>query len=192
MAGWHDRSVAVQLLAEVDEPLLLVTPELSNSSQLARGHGFVSALSHMSMHSDTALGAVPLPPCHGEHRVNLVAPRPTNSDPTDRGNAERLALETSLCARAYMAAREVCAGHLLADEALEEATSLCRQHRAMKAHGLEHEGGVGTKCWMLSLIHISEPTRLLSISYAVFCLKKKKKQEEEVRTGIIKNKKKER
>ena len=27
----------------------------------------------------------------------------------------------------------------------------------------------------LSLIHISEPTRLLSISYAVFCLKKKLK-----------------
>ena len=27
----------------------------------------------------------------------------------------------------------------------------------------------------LSLIHISEPTRLLSISYAVFCLKKTKK-----------------
>eukprot|EP00658_Telonema_sp_P-2_P075071 TRINITY_DN64463_c0_g1_i1.p1 TRINITY_DN64463_c0_g1~~TRINITY_DN64463_c0_g1_i1.p1 ORF type:complete len:243 (-),score=48.57 TRINITY_DN64463_c0_g1_i1:14-742(-) len=29
----------------------------------------------------------------------------------------------------------------------------------------------------LSLIHISEPTRLLSISYAVFCLKKKKEKE---------------
>eukprot|EP00831_Metopus_contortus_P076314 TRINITY_DN7039_c0_g1_i1.p1 TRINITY_DN7039_c0_g1~~TRINITY_DN7039_c0_g1_i1.p1 ORF type:complete len:196 (+),score=34.63 TRINITY_DN7039_c0_g1_i1:37-624(+) len=29
---------------------------------------------------------------------------------------------------------------------------------------------------MLSLIHISEPTRPLYISYAVFCLKKKKKQ----------------
>ena len=28
----------------------------------------------------------------------------------------------------------------------------------------------------LSLIHISEPTRLLSISYAVFCLKKKQQQ----------------
>ena len=28
----------------------------------------------------------------------------------------------------------------------------------------------------LSLIHISEPTRLLSISYAVFCLKKKTKE----------------
>src|SRR5678815_4515826 len=27
--------------------------------------------------------------------------------------------------------------------------------------------------YCLSLIHISEPTRLLSISYAVFCLKKK-------------------
>eukprot|EP00658_Telonema_sp_P-2_P018387 TRINITY_DN17216_c0_g1_i4.p1 TRINITY_DN17216_c0_g1~~TRINITY_DN17216_c0_g1_i4.p1 ORF type:complete len:104 (-),score=17.30 TRINITY_DN17216_c0_g1_i4:32-343(-) len=34
-----------------------------------------------------------------------------------------------------------------------------------------HESGVIA----LSLIHISEPTRLLSISYAVFCLKKKKK-----------------
>eukprot|EP00658_Telonema_sp_P-2_P063105 TRINITY_DN51804_c0_g1_i1.p1 TRINITY_DN51804_c0_g1~~TRINITY_DN51804_c0_g1_i1.p1 ORF type:complete len:258 (-),score=55.37 TRINITY_DN51804_c0_g1_i1:67-840(-) len=31
------------------------------------------------------------------------------------------------------------------------------------------------KHYMLSLIHISEPTRLLSISYAVFCLKKKTK-----------------
>src|SRR5678816_3845691 len=30
------------------------------------------------------------------------------------------------------------------------------------------------KILCLSLIHISEPTRLLSISYAVFCLKKKK------------------
>src|SRR5450756_1111125 len=29
--------------------------------------------------------------------------------------------------------------------------------------------------WSLSLIHISEPTRLGMISYAVFCLKKKKK-----------------
>src|SRR5678815_5680586 len=42
--------------------------------------------------------------------------------------------------------------------------------------------GVDIACRMkmtvldLSLIHISEPTRLLSISYAVFCLKKKKKK----------------
>eukprot|EP00658_Telonema_sp_P-2_P056410 TRINITY_DN44864_c0_g1_i1.p1 TRINITY_DN44864_c0_g1~~TRINITY_DN44864_c0_g1_i1.p1 ORF type:complete len:139 (-),score=29.77 TRINITY_DN44864_c0_g1_i1:16-432(-) len=37
-------------------------------------------------------------------------------------------------------------------------------------------GICGNVTWKqyLSLIHISEPTRLLSISYAVFCLKKKK------------------
>src|SRR5450756_2403529 len=35
----------------------------------------------------------------------------------------------------------------------------------------------------LSLIHISEPTRLGMISYAVFCLKKKKKQ----KTHKVKN-----
>ena len=32
------------------------------------------------------------------------------------------------------------------------------------------------KVLYLSLIHISEPTRLRRISYAVFCLKKKKKK----------------
>src|SRR5678816_3307591 len=44
--------------------------------------------------------------------------------------------------------------------------------------GLERDGeclAVGCVVrTLLSLIHISEPTRLLSISYAVFCLKKKK------------------
>eukprot|EP00658_Telonema_sp_P-2_P035728 TRINITY_DN25941_c0_g1_i1.p3 TRINITY_DN25941_c0_g1~~TRINITY_DN25941_c0_g1_i1.p3 ORF type:complete len:114 (+),score=42.65 TRINITY_DN25941_c0_g1_i1:290-631(+) len=34
--------------------------------------------------------------------------------------------------------------------------------------------GSAVGAYGLSLIHISEPTRLLSISYAVFCLKKKK------------------
>ena len=34
----------------------------------------------------------------------------------------------------------------------------------------------GASLYMLSLIHISEPTRQAEISYAVFCLKKKKKQ----------------
>eukprot|EP00658_Telonema_sp_P-2_P076027 TRINITY_DN65964_c0_g1_i1.p2 TRINITY_DN65964_c0_g1~~TRINITY_DN65964_c0_g1_i1.p2 ORF type:complete len:126 (+),score=30.12 TRINITY_DN65964_c0_g1_i1:165-542(+) len=48
-------------------------------------------------------------------------------------------------------------------------------------------GGEAVK---LSLIHISEPTRLLSISYAVFCLKKKKKITNKSSTArIIKNKK---
>src|SRR5674536_301222 len=37
-----------------------------------------------------------------------------------------------------------------------------------------HLSGVATLT--LSLIHISEPTRLLSTSYAVFCLKKKKQK----------------
>ena len=33
----------------------------------------------------------------------------------------------------------------------------------------------------LSLIHISEPTRLRRISYAVFCLKKKKKKRQKIK-----------
>ena len=38
----------------------------------------------------------------------------------------------------------------------------------------------------LSLIHISEPTRLLSISYAVFCLKKtKQKKNKKKLTGFL-------
>src|SRR5678815_5136504 len=47
------------------------------------------------------------------------------------------------------------------------------QERALLDRGAHRDdrGGVPR----LSLIHISEPTRLLSISYAVFCLKKKKK-----------------
>ena len=39
----------------------------------------------------------------------------------------------------------------------------------------------------LSLIHISEPTRLLSISYAVFCLKKKKQIKKKLK-NLIKQK----
>src|SRR5678815_4808284 len=42
--------------------------------------------------------------------------------------------------------------------------------RMSLTHKFEIAGHEG---YILSLIHISEPTRLLSISYAVFCLKKK-------------------
>eukprot|EP00658_Telonema_sp_P-2_P051200 TRINITY_DN3923_c0_g1_i1.p4 TRINITY_DN3923_c0_g1~~TRINITY_DN3923_c0_g1_i1.p4 ORF type:complete len:111 (-),score=15.15 TRINITY_DN3923_c0_g1_i1:16-348(-) len=42
-------------------------------------------------------------------------------------------------------------------------------------------GTCENKTQNLSLIHISEPTRLLSISYAVFCLKKKKKTKKRLR-----------
>ena len=43
---------------------------------------------------------------------------------------------------------------------------------------LSSRGAAFGKLLKLSLIHISEPTRLLSISYAVFCLKKKKKKKQ--------------
>eukprot|EP00658_Telonema_sp_P-2_P009370 TRINITY_DN13510_c0_g1_i1.p1 TRINITY_DN13510_c0_g1~~TRINITY_DN13510_c0_g1_i1.p1 ORF type:complete len:129 (-),score=22.02 TRINITY_DN13510_c0_g1_i1:100-486(-) len=52
---------------------------------------------------------------------------------------------------------------------------------ASTSQTLHHLKTTGPRCGHqrspseLSLIHISEPTRLLSISYAVFCLKKKKK-----------------
>ena len=42
----------------------------------------------------------------------------------------------------------------------------------MSGSAVADAGGLG-KIEALSLIHISEPTRLLSTSYAVFCLKKK-------------------
>eukprot|EP00658_Telonema_sp_P-2_P042383 TRINITY_DN30416_c0_g1_i1.p1 TRINITY_DN30416_c0_g1~~TRINITY_DN30416_c0_g1_i1.p1 ORF type:complete len:107 (-),score=31.19 TRINITY_DN30416_c0_g1_i1:66-386(-) len=44
----------------------------------------------------------------------------------------------------------------------------------MERQGLDHLEIDWALDRQLSLIHISEPTRLLSISYAVFCLKKKK------------------
>src|SRR5450759_1201556 len=55
-----------------------------------------------------------------------------------------------------------------------------RHHKTMlSARFRHHLGGKRIVCLdipdNLSLIHISEPTRLGMISYAVFCLKKKKK-----------------
>src|SRR5660398_332041 len=47
----------------------------------------------------------------------------------------------------------------------------------------------GEVTW-LSLIHISEPTRLRRISYAVFCLKKKKKKKKTTNSAKYTNKKK--
>ena len=51
--------------------------------------------------------------------------------------------------------------------------------------------GYGLRGVALSLIHISEPTRLLSISYAVFCLKKKKKKKNKKKKKKKKKKRKE-
>ena len=56
--------------------------------------------------------------------------------------------------------------------AVEVVVVLALPEEGLAAGDLLDVVGVGAA---LSLIHISEPTRLLSISYAVFCLKKKKK-----------------
>src|SRR5678816_3192379 len=58
------------------------------------------------------------------------------------------------------------------DEALRQDVELAK---AMGFNGVrKHQKIENPRYLYLSLIHISEPTRLLSISYAVFCLKKKK------------------
>src|SRR5678810_1446633 len=48
----------------------------------------------------------------------------------------------------------------------------------LRSHDGRHSRGRGgyPAAYRLSLIHISEPTRQAEISYAVFCLKKKKKK----------------
>src|SRR5450756_2805451 len=61
-----------------------------------------------------------------------------------------------------------------------------RQHR----NGRHELTSCGCFLHSLSLIHISEPTRLGMISYAVFCLKKKKKNQIKktpLRTHMTKN-----
>eukprot|EP00658_Telonema_sp_P-2_P056965 TRINITY_DN45429_c0_g1_i1.p1 TRINITY_DN45429_c0_g1~~TRINITY_DN45429_c0_g1_i1.p1 ORF type:complete len:119 (-),score=42.92 TRINITY_DN45429_c0_g1_i1:73-429(-) len=57
------------------------------------------------------------------------------------------------------------------DQRLDKAAMEAIAKRKAQMMGL-----VGFAAAKLSLIHISEPTRLLSISYAVFCLKKKNPQ----------------
>src|SRR5680860_1736121 len=51
-----------------------------------------------------------------------------------------------------------------------------RFHVKCVAQFLGHLSQAARMCMHLSLIHISEPTRRTPISYAVFCLKKKKKK----------------
>src|SRR5450759_3927215 len=60
--------------------------------------------------------------------------------------------------------KTIALGDVLPDEALGRAERPSSLLRDLGEHVFEH----------LSLIHISEPTRLGMISYAVFCLKKKK------------------
>jgi len=52
-------------------------------------------------------------------------------------------------------------------------TSGTTWHSAAQVRALRHSQNLTRMIQYLSLIHISEPTRLRRISYAVFCLKKK-------------------
>src|SRR5680860_1818109 len=60
--------------------------------------------------------------------------------------------------------------HLVPVEGACACATPLRERRAL--HGVVQQG----THLVLSLIHISEPTRRTPISYAVFCLKKKKKK----------------
>src|SRR5665648_1247525 len=51
-------------------------------------------------------------------------------------------------------------------------------HHTFQLDALRSPGNLRTLPYLLSLIHISEPTRLGMSSYAVFCLKKKKQKKE--------------
>src|SRR5678815_4613236 len=70
----------------------------------------------------------------------------------------------------------VLENHEIAGEKRPVRPAEIKQHAVATGDGnhlkLGYQGR-GHSCSPLSLIHISEPTRLLSISYAVFCLKKK-------------------
>ena len=62
-------------------------------------------------------------------------------------------------------------GIALADDWLYLVTS---SGKLVRTRGAEDGKSAAYEAFDLSLIHISEPTRLRRISYAVFCLKKKK------------------
>eukprot|EP00658_Telonema_sp_P-2_P034021 TRINITY_DN24876_c0_g1_i1.p1 TRINITY_DN24876_c0_g1~~TRINITY_DN24876_c0_g1_i1.p1 ORF type:complete len:247 (-),score=61.72 TRINITY_DN24876_c0_g1_i1:78-818(-) len=75
-------------------------------------------------------------------------------------------------------------GYVVRDVVQKVTDALCSCLEGCGRRSVAMPGGLKRECkdWvrhvgsmgLLSLIHISEPTRLLSISYAVFCLKKKK------------------
>eukprot|EP00658_Telonema_sp_P-2_P031215 TRINITY_DN23408_c0_g2_i1.p1 TRINITY_DN23408_c0_g2~~TRINITY_DN23408_c0_g2_i1.p1 ORF type:complete len:118 (+),score=43.88 TRINITY_DN23408_c0_g2_i1:124-477(+) len=73
-------------------------------------------------------------------------------------------------------ARHITDGFAIAEvEGLKGGALPQSRHVSDAFAAIEVEGAEGAALPQpLSLIHISEPTRLLSISYAVFCLKKKK------------------
>src|SRR5678815_3561248 len=99
-------------------------------------------------------GDVVLARCIAEVRGGVADDRVAHLAGIERGRAPHRGPESLLAV--------LLAGHVLA---LDDAVGVPDQHVAR-----DELGGLGLVA--LSLIHISEPTRLLSISYAVFCLKK--------------------
>eukprot|EP00658_Telonema_sp_P-2_P045823 TRINITY_DN33833_c0_g1_i1.p1 TRINITY_DN33833_c0_g1~~TRINITY_DN33833_c0_g1_i1.p1 ORF type:complete len:101 (+),score=34.55 TRINITY_DN33833_c0_g1_i1:60-362(+) len=61
----------------------------------------------------------------------------------------------------------------LNEEGMQQRQELAAEAMADLKAWMSEVNTLGRVGVYLSLIHISEPTRLLSISYAVFCLKKK-------------------
>eukprot|EP00826_Nyctotherus_ovalis_P025245 TRINITY_DN19544_c0_g2_i1.p2 TRINITY_DN19544_c0_g2~~TRINITY_DN19544_c0_g2_i1.p2 ORF type:complete len:115 (+),score=34.43 TRINITY_DN19544_c0_g2_i1:97-441(+) len=59
---------------------------------------------------------------------------------------------------------------------VDRSFCFCNECFDKKLHAGHNFVSLASTSGVLSLIHISEPTRPLYISYAVFCLKKKKKK----------------
>eukprot|EP00658_Telonema_sp_P-2_P042207 TRINITY_DN30279_c0_g1_i1.p1 TRINITY_DN30279_c0_g1~~TRINITY_DN30279_c0_g1_i1.p1 ORF type:complete len:245 (+),score=50.85 TRINITY_DN30279_c0_g1_i1:134-868(+) len=77
----------------------------------------------------------------------------------------------------------LCCSHLTHHLHLTHRDSFRGTGLLSNAEALEFESDL--QALVLSLIHISEPTRLLSISYAVFCLKKKSIRGRINRRGLV-------
>src|SRR5674476_1577849 len=83
----------------------------------------------------------------------------------------RFFLTSTHIVRSSRTTGELLTCHTLSNVSLTTRyTAICTERTSTRStsHG---ESGMG-----LSLIHISEPTRQAEISYAVFCLKKKKEK----------------
>eukprot|EP00658_Telonema_sp_P-2_P085608 TRINITY_DN9796_c0_g2_i1.p1 TRINITY_DN9796_c0_g2~~TRINITY_DN9796_c0_g2_i1.p1 ORF type:complete len:166 (+),score=46.25 TRINITY_DN9796_c0_g2_i1:3-500(+) len=89
--------------------------------------------------------------------------------PTSGTTAEELSASAGVAIKQWKMSRT---GHL---SSTTQRVSVMSRYALRAVRDLVQEA-VNHVEHILSLIHISEPTRLLSISYAVFCLKKKKKK----------------
>ena len=95
-------------------------------------------------------------------------PRSTQSRSSAASDVYKRQMQDILGGDGLAADARLGKGHVLGDARVQVMAD--HQHIEMLIH--------------LSLIHISEPTRLLSISYAVFCLKKKKKHNTQTQSSV--------